>query len=391
MTNQEMATEKGEGRIFISYASPDRSRVIPFYERLKSDGFNVWMDVKCLLPGQNWDFEIKRSLDKAAFVLMFVSNYSYQRRGYVQRELKIALDKLDEKLIDDIYLIPVCLDDEIELPDQIKGIQSIPATSRDCYGRIVESLRHQLEKLGTKLAETQEREGITWSFEQLKESWDGLPGYEVELRFINIESSEYTGLKEIGDFIRGQFVGQLFEHRSYKLSQSPESFSFAEGKFRRTNTYDAHCEDPIIVGKVLSLKYFVDWYGAGAAHPNYHFVTYVFLLEPLIRIGQLHQLFNDTSEAFLAIQNSVREQLYKVESGEPETPYLLDKEWVDNGTKEWGDFNSFIVKPSGIEISFAPYHVGPYAVGAHVVEVPKEVATPHLTRDFARAFYWAYQ
>ena len=89
--------------IFISYASPDRERVLPYFNWLEKQGFNVWIDCRRLKAGQNWDFEIKRALDKATFVLMFVSNLSYDRRGYLQRELKLALDKLSEKLIDDIY------------------------------------------------------------------------------------------------------------------------------------------------------------------------------------------------------------------------------------------------------------------------------------------------
>ncbi len=55
--------------LFISYASPDRDRVIRFYEYLEAGGYNPWMDTRKLKPGQNWDFEIKRAIDKATCVL----------------------------------------------------------------------------------------------------------------------------------------------------------------------------------------------------------------------------------------------------------------------------------------------------------------------------------
>ena len=120
------------------------------------------MDCRSLKPGQNFDFEIKRALDKATFVLMFISKLSYDRRGYIQREIKLALDKLNEKLIDDIYIVPVLLDDA-EVPDQLKGIQYISANDPKCQEQILDALQHQLERLGIKQLEAQEKEQNHWT------------------------------------------------------------------------------------------------------------------------------------------------------------------------------------------------------------------------------------
>ena len=69
------------------------------------------MDKRRLKGGQNWDFEIKRALQKATVIVVFLSSNSVDRRGYAQREIKAALDQAGDKLIDDIYLIPVMLDE----------------------------------------------------------------------------------------------------------------------------------------------------------------------------------------------------------------------------------------------------------------------------------------
>ena len=103
-------------RVFISYATPDRDRVIPYYNWLRERGLDAWIDCRSIRPGQNWDFEIKRALDKSSFVVAFISSNSYNRRGYVQRELKIALNNLSEKLVDDIYIVPVIFDDDVGIP-----------------------------------------------------------------------------------------------------------------------------------------------------------------------------------------------------------------------------------------------------------------------------------
>jgi putative cell wall-binding protein len=113
--------------VFLSYGSPDRQRVLPFYDFLISRGIEAWVDVKELRVGQNWDFEIKRALRRASIIIVFISNTSIDRRGYVQREIKAALDRASEKLIDDIYLIPVILDDDASVPEQLSHIQHVRA------------------------------------------------------------------------------------------------------------------------------------------------------------------------------------------------------------------------------------------------------------------------
>jgi len=48
-------------RIFLCYAKEDKARVRKVYHRLRAiDGFEPWLDEEDLLPGQDWDYEIKR-------------------------------------------------------------------------------------------------------------------------------------------------------------------------------------------------------------------------------------------------------------------------------------------------------------------------------------------
>jgi len=82
-------------QVFISYARPDQEAAAELYDWLKGEGLNPWMDLKHIKGGQNWDFEIKRALDKSAIVIVLWSDNSRDRRGYVQRELKISLNMLE--------------------------------------------------------------------------------------------------------------------------------------------------------------------------------------------------------------------------------------------------------------------------------------------------------
>jgi hypothetical protein len=46
-------------KVFLCHSTDDKRKVRDLYRRLISDGFNAWLDEEKLLPGQNWDFEIR--------------------------------------------------------------------------------------------------------------------------------------------------------------------------------------------------------------------------------------------------------------------------------------------------------------------------------------------
>ncbi|MDP2377307.1 TIR domain-containing protein [Reyranella sp.] len=377
------------GSIFISYASPDRDRVLPFCQYLRQRGFSIWIDHDDLKPGQNWTQEISRALNHATFVVAFVSHNSFDRRGYVQRELKFAIDKLNEKLVDDIYLIPVLLDDDVVVPEQIADIQRINASRSDCQERIVDAINHQLTKLGRERREMEQKQGVSWEKRFIREAWDGIPGYEVELQHVDLRSDRYGGIQEIGDYIKGRMLGALFSYREHKLSQSPQIFNFGQDKFLRTNTYDARCGGPNLLGKMLSIRYEISWYGAGAAHPNFHFETYNFLLDPITLVRSLREVFDQTEKALPIIQQEIRNRLGDLSLGNDgaDEKWKLDPDWIDRGTAEWDHFSAYVFGEDGLEVLFAPYQVGPYAAGAHSVKIPFDLFAGLMRADYISAMH----
>lgn len=375
-------------QIFISYTNSDQDRVLPFFHALERYGFNIWLDCKRLKPGQNWDFEIKLALDKSSLVIAFLSEASVGRRGYVQRELKVALDKLSEKLVDDIYIIPILLDEALPIPEQLKGIQCISANAPDCISRVSDALTFQLGKLGLATQRIQHKEELTWKFERFREEWDGLPGYEIELLFVTFHSTRYAGLEFVGDYIKGELLKYLFAARIKKLEQDPSLYNYGQDKFKRSDTLDLHCNEPSVVGKVLTVQYAIHWYGAGAAHGNMSFATYSFVMEPLCLINGISSIFNSPTDALPALQAIVRRILTTVES-EPEEDqgaYPLDLDWVERGTREWADFCCFIPKEDGIEFLFAPYQVASYAQGPQFAIVSYSDIIELIRPEYLSAF-----
>jgi hypothetical protein len=140
--------------IFLCHAKEDSDAVRNLYNRLKKDGFNPWMDEADILPGQNWDYEIKKAIKRTDFVLICLSNLSVRKRGYLNKEILWALNRQDEMLLGDIFMIPVKLE-KCELPDRLSEHQSVDIFDPDGFEKLFQALRHQLGQKGLKEENTE--------------------------------------------------------------------------------------------------------------------------------------------------------------------------------------------------------------------------------------------
>jgi TIR domain len=97
-------------RPFISYATEDRETALRLRRDLITLGAVPWIDVTDLVPGQDWQSAISRALRQSSHFLALLSHHSVSKRGYVQKEVREALDLLDQFPPNAIFLIPVRLD-----------------------------------------------------------------------------------------------------------------------------------------------------------------------------------------------------------------------------------------------------------------------------------------
>lgn len=377
-----------EPLVFLSYASQDRERVLPFYDHLKSSGLNVWMDKHSLIGGQNWDVEIKKALQRATIIVTFLSEKSVNKRGYVQRELKIALDQAETKLEDDIYLIPLLLDEGVTIPEQLAHIHAISGSPEDRLRALRDSIYAQLDRLSSVPRVTDEAQPIQWTTRNYEEAWEGLPGYSTTLQFIELRSQKYNNISEVNDLVGGWLVGALHSERKVKFSQMPELFSFGQDRFVRTNSWNASFSEPVITGATLSILYSVWWYGAGAAHPNHHFESFCFSLDPLIRIESLQDIFEQPELGLRALQQYIRDHFLSKKC--PTTEAEFTKDWVESGTEDWASFSAFSFTKNGIEVFFAPYQIASYADGTHSVVVPYVELLDFMDKTFQHLLGIAY-
>lgn len=125
--------------IFLSHASNDRLAVRELYQELRNSGFDVWLDEERILPGQDWNREITRAVRASDVVIVCLSNASISKVGFVQKEIKMALDVANQFPEGTYFLIPVKLE-ECEIPSRLHHLRWINLFETNGYKRLERSL-----------------------------------------------------------------------------------------------------------------------------------------------------------------------------------------------------------------------------------------------------------
>jgi hypothetical protein len=96
-------------RVFLAYVTEDRPSVELLYDELENAGYAPWMDVRKLLPGQNWPRAIEGAIENSDFFIACFSDNSVNKRGGFQSEIRYALDCARRMPLDRIFIVPVRL------------------------------------------------------------------------------------------------------------------------------------------------------------------------------------------------------------------------------------------------------------------------------------------
>jgi len=145
-------TESRKPLVFLCHTSQDKPSVRKIYQRLRAEGWmDAWLDEDALLPGQDWNVEIEKAVEAAAVVIVFVSNNSITKEGYIQKELRFVLDIADEKPEGAIFVIPLRLND-CPIPRRLRiwhRVDFFPDDKEEwAYQKLKESILKRSKDLG---------------------------------------------------------------------------------------------------------------------------------------------------------------------------------------------------------------------------------------------------
>jgi anti-anti-sigma factor len=133
--------------VFLCHSSADKAAVRELHRRLLSAGARPWLDEVELLPGQIWEREIPAAVRRSDAVVVCLSLGSVGKSGYLQREIKYAIDAAEEQSDDSIFLIPGRLE-ACEVPERLQRWQWVDLFAVDGYDRLVTALQARALALG---------------------------------------------------------------------------------------------------------------------------------------------------------------------------------------------------------------------------------------------------
>jgi hypothetical protein len=132
-------TRRTNAKIFICYASDDRPRVLPLYRRLSHAGFDAWYDEVSLNGGDDWRLRIQAALREAHAVVVCLSTASCNKRGFVQKEIALALEFAAYQPEGRAFIIPVRLE-PCKVPERLLRWQWVDLFERTGFTRLQKAL-----------------------------------------------------------------------------------------------------------------------------------------------------------------------------------------------------------------------------------------------------------
>jgi len=182
-------------RVFLCHSSGDKPAVRNLYKRLLADGIDPWLDDENLLPGQFWEQEIPTTVRNSDVVLVCLTQLAVTKAGYLQKEIKLALDVADEQPEGTIFLIPLKLED-CSLPERLRHLQWVNLFDERGYIQLLRSLRLRARTLGITLRDSNENIEVPKA-EAAIERWTGsVPDRRIIIRQVQkflAEAGYYTG------------------------------------------------------------------------------------------------------------------------------------------------------------------------------------------------------
>ncbi len=144
-------------KVFLCHASTDKPKVRELYRYLRRRGINPWFDEEHLVGGQDWQVEIPKALSTSDAIIICLTKNSVDKEGYVQNEIKFALDKALGMPEGRIFLIPVKFE-ECEVPSTLSRYQWVDLTIESGYAKMMKALKFRASQLERSTVEVSKKE-----------------------------------------------------------------------------------------------------------------------------------------------------------------------------------------------------------------------------------------
>jgi formylglycine-generating enzyme required for sulfatase activity len=136
-------------KVFLCHAHGDKTPVRELYLRLTRDGVDAWLDKEKLLPGQDWEYEIRKAVREADVVVVCLSR-QFNQAGFRQKEVRLALDTAMEQPEGEIFIVPARLE-ECDTLESLRKWHWVDLFEENGYEMLLRALRARADRSGATL------------------------------------------------------------------------------------------------------------------------------------------------------------------------------------------------------------------------------------------------
>lgn len=126
-------------RVFLCHSSADKPTVRAIYDMLHDEGYAPWFDEVSLVGGQDWRLAIEQAIGRSDFFLACLSESAMDRRGFFHKEIRLALEVLDEMPEDSVYFVPIRLE-PCRVPNRLRSTHWIDYYKPDFRNQLLRAL-----------------------------------------------------------------------------------------------------------------------------------------------------------------------------------------------------------------------------------------------------------
>ncbi len=133
--------------VFLCHANEDKPYVERLYSKLKDAGIEPWLDKENLRAGDIWYTEIREAIDSVDYFLVLQSKAmeaKNMKEAVVNKEIHHAMER-QKGFLKGKFIIPVKIDSQGVLLDELKDLQTIDLTQEDGFDKLVRDIRRDQE------------------------------------------------------------------------------------------------------------------------------------------------------------------------------------------------------------------------------------------------------
>lgn len=134
-------------RVFISHSFADSERIGDIYKWLLAHNVAPWVSSENLLPGEEWEFSVEKALHGTDLVIVCLSKAAINKEGYVQKEIRRALELVERMPDGAIFLVPLRLED-CKPPLRLSKYHYVDYFDPKGQNRLILALKNRAATLG---------------------------------------------------------------------------------------------------------------------------------------------------------------------------------------------------------------------------------------------------